>query len=75
MNHLSDDPQRLRAALLEADGVITRAAKLLGTTKPYTMNLVRRFALNEWARTLRRQRGLPSTGRFPRPIAADQPTA
>jgi len=63
MRCLSDDPERLRAAIAEAGGNISRAAKALGITKPYAMSLVKKFELNDFARGLRENNGLPSTGR------------
>jgi hypothetical protein len=65
---LSADLPRLRAALEEAHGNISRAAQALGITKPWAMELVRRNALNEWARDLREKNGQGSTG-YPRGLA------
>jgi hypothetical protein len=65
---LSADLPRLRGALEEAHGNISRAAQALGITKPWAMELVRRNDLNEWARKLREKNGQGSTG-YPRGLA------
>jgi len=65
---LSADLPRLRTALEEAHGNISRAAQALGITKPWAMELVRRNGLNEWARALREKNGQGSTG-YPRGLA------
>lgn len=61
--HLSDDPIRFRSVLRSSKGNITRAASVLGITKPYAMNLIKKLKLNEWARNLRQKFGQPATGR------------
>jgi len=60
--HLSRDITRLRAAIKLAAGNLTRAAKTLGVSKPYCMELVRRAGLNDWARGIRQENHQPATG-------------
>ncbi len=60
---LCEDAPRIRAALTLTGGNITRAAVSLGVGKSYMMGLMRRLALNDFARALRIERGAAATGR------------
>lgn len=62
MKCLSDNPERLRAAVERAGGNLTRAARRLGASVTWTKVLVRRHALSAWARGLRLEQGQPATG-------------
>jgi hypothetical protein len=64
---LSLDAARVRAALVGVRGNITRAAAVLGVSKPYTMWLVARHGLRDEAREMRAAAGMAATGR-PRKI-------
>lgn len=60
---LSENVPKLKAALVKTCGNVTRAAEKLRVSKPYLMVLLRRHALNDYARELRQQKGQPWTGR------------
>lgn len=56
------DEKKLKKAIVAERGNLTRAASVLDISKTHVMNLVRRWKLNDWARTLRVQNGFPPTG-------------
>ena len=59
---LSTDVERLKGAILETQGNLTRAADLLECSKTHIMVLARRHQLNDWAREVRMKNGHPPTG-------------
>ena len=59
------DKERVTAALRDSKGNITRAAMLLGVSKPYFVAVVKKLELTSWASDLRTLHGAPPTGRPP----------
>jgi hypothetical protein len=64
-SYLSQEQHRFEAAIQAARGNITQAAVALAISKGYAMVLVKRFGLTEWARKIRAENGIATTG-YPR---------
>jgi hypothetical protein len=54
---------KLKRAIVETEGNLTRAAYLLDVSKAHVMALARRWGLNDWARDIRIKYGHPPAGR------------
>jgi len=65
MNKSKYSADALRAALEKTVGNITRAAKILGTTKTHGMRLVKKHNMNIYAHELRLSAGHAATGKPP----------
>lgn len=59
---ISRDLDRLVAAIVESQGNLTRTSKLLGVSKQHVMALARKQGLNDWARQIRIENGIPPVG-------------
>ena len=66
--HVIDDKTRVMNALRDAQGNLTRAARLLGVSKQYFISVVKRLELTTWASELRIRYGAPLTGRPPNAV-------